>query len=146
VLEIDVLVMERVGWAMHRVPRVDGRKWGEFEGSVAALGEKRASLGPQIKVCDPDKLDLVGSIVSHFDDTVSGSFTVAKWNVGGTSTAVEIRFPDESHHDGRRNGCCGFVVSATSRLAVMAEDGEEMLHLVLGSHGGALPQRKGRLT
>jgi hypothetical protein len=37
---------------------------------------------------------------------VSGGLTSAKWDVGGKGASVEIRLPDDVHHDGERNGCC----------------------------------------
>jgi hypothetical protein len=113
-----VLVVERVVKSMHRVPRSDGRKRCELEIAIAALGEKRASLGPQIEVGDPNKLDFVRSIVSHLDDTMSGGLTIAEGDVGGTSAAVEIRVPDECHHDGRRNGegCCWLLARRVGLL------------------------------
>jgi hypothetical protein len=36
---------------------------------------------------------------------VSGGRTSAEGDVGGNGATVEIRLPDDGHHDGRRNEC-----------------------------------------
>jgi hypothetical protein len=100
---IDGLVVKWAIIAMERSPRCDGGEWGESEGSIAALDKERASLRPQIEIGDPDVLDLVGSVVGHLDDAVSGGLTPAEGDVGGNGATVEVRFPDDIHHDGRRN-------------------------------------------